>query len=164
MAEIHIIENIFSEEERRKILEDSQRFFVDGNLLGAGGYPGRQTHPTIHLLSSFSWVHERLMERINNKTKLNLKVVQSWFNWTDGRKEYFSWHNHKKTGDYAAVYYLKTLPFFNSGTLFKEYGFIRAPQNSIMIFPSDLMHSAPISFLRYDRYSMALDLIYECNG
>ncbi len=167
MSEIYIIENVFTEEERRKILEDSQRFFVDGDVMSIerfgepGRYPGKQTYPTIHLLSSFNWVHKRVIERVNNEIKLNLKIVRSWFNWSDGRKEYLNWHEHKETGDYAAVYYLKTIPFFNSGTLFKEYGFVRAPQNSIMIFPSHFIHSAPISFLRYDRYSMAFDLRFE---
>ena len=71
-------------------------------------------------------------------------------------KEDIFYHQH--TSDYSCVYYIKTLPYFNSGTLFKDYGFVRAKQNSLILFPSHLYHSTPGSIFRFKRYTMAFDL------
>ena len=53
---------------------------------------------------------------------------------------------------------MKTIPFVDSGTLFKD-GFMRAPQNSLLLFPANLYHRPPTSPFRFKRYSMALDLL-----
>ena len=68
-------------------------------------------------------------------------------------------HNRRMGGRRAvAVYYIKTLPFFNSGTLFED-GFVRAPQNSMIIFPAHLLHTTPkYPFPFIDRYVMSIDL------
>ena len=58
----------------------------------------------------------------------------------------------------VAVYYLKTLPFFSNGTLFED-GFVRAPQNSMIIYPSTVLHATPMyPFPFIDRYVMSIDL------
>ncbi|ADO98964.1 hypothetical protein PSSM7_143 [Prochlorococcus phage P-SSM7] len=47
---------------------------------------------------------------------------------------------------------------YNCGTQF-ENQFVETEINSMLIFPSDLMHTAPVSNVRYDRYVLAMDLI-----
>ena len=48
--------------------------------------------------------------------------------------------------------------FFSNGTLFKDYGLVKAKENSLLCFPSHLDHSTPSSPLRFKRYSWAMDL------
>ena len=60
--------------------------------------------------------------------------------------------------EWVAVYYIKTQPYFDNGTEF-EHGVIKTPQNSLLLFPASLNHTAPTSPFRFDRYTMALDLI-----
>ena len=58
----------------------------------------------------------------------------------------------------VAVYYIKTLPFFSSGTLFED-GFVRAPQNSMIIFPAHFLHATPTyPFPFIDRYVLSINL------
>ena len=70
-----------------------------------------------------------------------------------------SWHSHYTNDNvsFASVYYLQTLPFFSNGTLFEDR-FVRAPQNSMIIFPAHLVHTAPTSPFRFDRYTLSLNL------
>ena len=44
-----------------------------------------------------------------------------------------------------------------SGTQFRGE-FVKAPQNSLIVFPSHLYHAAPRGMLFLERYSLALDL------
>ena len=53
---------------------------------------------------------------------------------------------------------MKTFPLLNSGTLFKDEGFIRCPQNSLIVFPSHLVHSVPKYRFGFSRYTLAMDL------
>ena len=60
------------------------------------------------------------------------------------------------------VYYMKTTPFLNSGTLFRDESkseFLRAPQNSLILFDPRVEHSPPASFLPFQRYSLVMDLL-----
>ena len=69
-------------------------------------------------------------------------ILKSWINWTNGKKKDIQWHNHKDSGDLSLVYYMKTFPFFSNGTLFRRW-MVKAPQNSILIFPCHIEHTAP---------------------
>ena len=53
---------------------------------------------------------------------------------------------------------MKIFPFFSNGTLFKDYGLVKAKQNSLMIFDPTLEHTTPSSPLPLERYTWALDL------
>ena len=87
---------------------------------------------------------------------MSLEVSRSWINLTNGRKKEIHWHNHPS--DYTLVYFIQTLPFFNSGTLFREK-FIRVKQNGIVIFPGKIEHAAPsYPFPFFERYSLAMEL------
>ena len=148
-----IIKNIFEEDQRKKMIEDLKPLLVDLGEL----HPGRQTHPTLHLHPDFQQVHNHLLNLVKEKLKLNLEIVRTWANESYGRKEHMGWHVHFY--DYAWVYYLKTTPFLNSGTLFKEDGFIRSPQNSLLIFKShDAWHTVPGYPFNIERFSLSADL------
>ena len=158
---IHLIEDIFTTNERQLILEGIQPLLVEGDSLSMiyfnekGRFRGRQTHATFHLNLGFKWVHERFIDNIKQQTNLDLEIARSWVNFTNGSQD-LNYHTHPH--DYSSVYYLKTLPFINSGTMF-EKKFVRASQNSMLLFPSDLSHSAPHSLLRYNRNTIALELL-----
>lgn len=169
----NIIHNIFTEEQRNKIIDDVQPFLGDGSTVSSfyskdGNeceYPEgfewfNLTHATLHLLSEFEWAHKILLSRINEELDSNLYTHKSWINESNGRNRTRKWHNHDEgPSDYSAVYYLKTNRFFDSGTLFKEYGFVKVPQNSVLVFPPHLDHTTPSSLFRFKRYSWVLDLI-----
>ena len=83
---------------------------------------------------------------------------------SDGRNIKRVWHNHYRdypgfdNSTHSVVYYMKTFPFFSNGTLFEKHGFVKAKQNSLMVFPSHWNHSTPGSIFRFKRYTMAFDL------
>ena len=148
-------ENIFTNIERRDLLTKSKPF-----IQSLPGHPAKQTMAGLHHNLDFKLYFQILLERIKEISNLDLKIVKSWVNEDSGRKEDICYHTH--SSDYSCVYYIKTLPYFNSGTLFKEYGFVRAKQNSLILFPSNLIHgtpSYPFSFIK--RYTLAVDMIRQ---
>ena len=157
MKELLLITDVFNRDQRKKLLELSKpRLQVLDNELRT--YPGKQTNNLIKI-KEFNFFHQRFEMGINQVQKfgLKLKIVKSWVNWTNGKKKDIVWHNHSDY-DYALVYYMKTpLPFFSNGTLFRE-GLFKAPQNSIIVFPGSMEHTAPSSPFRFSRYTMAMDL------
>ena len=163
MDNIHIIENVLTDDERKKLIEDSIPLLLSSEEMGeihkGRRYPGKQTFADLHLDSKFRSVVYKMLNIIFEKTGLILDVSSVWVNLTNGNKDIIAWHNH--TSDYTLVYYMKTFPFFSNGTLFEEpMGFVKAPQNSILVFPAKLRHTAPPSPFpfRFRRYTMAMDL------
>tara|TARA_B100000287_G_scaffold397364_1_gene413876 strand:+ start:322 stop:810 length:489 start_codon:yes stop_codon:yes gene_type:complete len=160
---IYIIRDIFTKEERLQLLDEVEPLLVDGDQLSLlhygerGRYPGKQSHPTFHLHPDFKGVHDRFVDAIKQTINMKVDTLQSWINWSDGSHD-TNWHTHP--AEWCGVYYLKTFPFLNSGTQFEDK-FVRAPQNSLLFFPCNLKHSAPNSFVRYNRYTIAVlyDLI-----
>ena len=146
---IHLIENILKEEERKKLIKDCKPLLLD---LGPD-YPGKQSSPLQPELH-FEWIHKIFLSNAENAIKKSLEWDISWFLLTHGKRKNICWHNHPV--DYAGVYYMKTFPFFSNGTLFKDR-FIKAPQNSLLIFPGHLYHTAPTSPFPFDRYTMSLN-------
>ncbi len=163
----HKIENIFTKDQREKLIEDSQSLFVDGKQVELR-YRGRNmyqegfnwfnvTYPTLHLHSSFDWAHQIIESKIKEVIGRDCQVVKSWMNISRGNNIERTWHHHPAC-DYACVYYMKLFPFFSNGTLFKDYGFIKAKENSLLCFPSQLEHTTPSSPLRFKRHSWAMNL------
>jgi hypothetical protein len=153
----YIVKNIFTNKQRRELIERSKPFLLDPNMdpNNTRYYPGKQTHSDLHLLPEFRFYLNHILKIVQEKTNLNLFVQKSWVNWTNGKKKDLSWHNH--LSDCGVVYYMKTVPFFSNGTLFRS-GMVRSPQNSILIFNPLFEHSAPTCPFRIDRYTLALDL------
>ena len=162
MDNIHIIENVLTDDERKKLIEDSIPLLLSSEEMGeihkGRRYPGKQTFADLHLDSKFRSVVYKMLNIIFEKTGLILDVSSVWVNLTNGNKDIIAWHNH--TSDYTLVYYMKTFPFFSNGTLF-EVGLTKAPQNSVLIFPGYLNHTAPSSPFRFSRYTMAFNLKYS---
>ena len=160
MYDIHLIKNILTDKERKKLIKDVQPLLLSGEemqklLHGIEYKPGKRTFADIQLHPDFKIVQQRVVDKINKYTKLNVGVCKSCIFLTRG-KDIF-WHTHPDA-DWAAVYYIRTFPFFNNGTLFR-HGLFEAPQNSIIIFPSHLEHTAPTFPFRINRYTWGMDLI-----
>ena len=159
---IYRINNVFDNEKRKDILERSKKYlrdhkeFVDsGDLHPELRLPGKQTSPNLHKKIPFA---NDILKVIKNNLDLDLVVINSWVNWTDGNKKDLNWHNHKAF-DYAGVYYLRIpFPFFNNGTLCEDK-FYKASQNSLLLFPGRMNHTAPSSPFRFHRYTLAMNLM-----
>ena len=164
MYDIHLIKNILTDKERKKLIKDVQPLLLSGEemqklLPGIEYKPGKRTFADIQLHPDFKIVQQRVVDKINKYTKLNVGVCKSWIFLTRGKDKF--WHTHPDA-DWAAVYYIRTFPFFNNGTLFR-HGLFEAPQNSIIIFPSHLEHTAPTFPFRINRYTWGMDLINKNN-
>ena len=182
MSTFHLIPNIFTKKQRKEIIKKVQPFLIDGleyskeiceenPQYGIGYSEGftwnKKTHIDLPYNPQFLNEHRIFLKTIAEKTDLKLGLVRSWINLTAGKKEKLTWHNHcygKPINDpsvygYSGVYYLKSLPF-RDGTLFKDHGFVQAPENSLLLFPSHVPHCTPASRLRFHRYSWAMDLTY----
>ena len=155
------IYNVLSNQERKKIIKDIQPFLMDGESLGkyyntSDSFPGKQTISNLHQQSEFVSVIKKIEDIIKKEINLDLEVTKSWVKYSNSDTQ-LNWHTHHCA--YASVYYMKIpLPFFSNGTLFKD-GFVRAPQNSMIIFPAHLLHTTPTNpFPFIDRYVMSIDL------
>ena len=154
MNEIFLTKDVLTEPQRKKLLEDLKPF-----LKYFPGAPGRQSNQDLHLCSQFNLIFERFLTIATGMVGEPLRwgakrQTVSFFNETIGKKEDITWHSHPS--DFSGVYYIKTFPFFSNGTLFRD-GFFEAPQNSLIIFPSCLEHTAQSSPLRFKIYTMGLN-------
>tara|TARA_R100000008_G_scaffold55726_1_gene34228 strand:- start:194 stop:736 length:543 start_codon:yes stop_codon:yes gene_type:complete len=170
LDEIILINNIISDEERERLIEVSKPLLISGaelgRMYGGADYPGNQTLSNLHHNPEFDYLHKEMLKCIKKESGMDLEIVKSWVNWTDGNKKDINWHLHHCT--YACVYYMKTNPFLTSGTLFdlvinkrKRKKFVKGSQNSLMLFPGHVLHTAPSSFLRRDRYTLACNLEFK---
>ena len=153
---IHLIKNVFTNKQRRKLIKDCQPLIVD---MGPQ-FPGRQTYAELHLHPDFTSSMNDILGIVYKEIGLSLVISKSWANWTNGNKKDIAWHIHPS--QYSLVYYMKTpLPFFNNGTLFRlPIGFVKAPQNSLLMFNPDLEHTAPTCPFPIDRYAFAMEMVY----
>ena len=158
---LYRIDNILDNKFRKSVLERSKKYLKSQEEFPAGTFkvdsvlPGKQTPPDLHMKLDYG---PPLLIAIRKATGINFTIGKSWVNWTNGDKKDVCWHTHPDA-DYSAVWYLKTpLPFFNNGTLFKG-GLFKSPQNSVLIFPADIIHTAPPSPFRLDRYTLGMDLM-----
>tara|TARA_R100001594_G_C3847205_1_gene217483 strand:- start:7 stop:459 length:453 start_codon:yes stop_codon:yes gene_type:complete len=145
-----LIKNIFDSKDRKEFIKRGISYLKDW-----GDRPGKQTTSDMHLKYELKGYYDHILGLIRERIPSNLIIDAAWINWTNGKKKDMGWHNHPTS--YSAVYYMKTLPFFSNGTLFED-GFIKTPQNSLLIFPSHLKHSAPSSLIPFGRYTTAVDL------
>ena len=172
---LYRIDNILDNKFRKSVLERSKKYlksqeeFPAGTFKGDSVLPGKQTPPDLHMKLDYG---PPLLIAIRKATGINFTIGKSWVNWTNGDKKDVCWHTHPDA-DYSAVWYLKTpLPFFNNGTLISEDNsktrdrkrdrkdkFYKASQNSLLLFPGRMNHTAPLSPFRFHRYTLALNLM-----
>ena len=158
----HIVKNVLTNKERKKLIKDCEPYLLSGKELSKKygidiTFPAKQTQEQIYNIPCFTDPINKILLASANTLRQSLVLKRVWINCTSGKKEDVLWHNHIPM-EWSCVYYMKTLPFVDSGTLFKD-GFMRAPQNSLLLFPANLYHRPPTSPFRFKRYSMALDLV-----
>ena len=154
------IHNVLSNKDRKKFIKDIKPFLRQHVDNKNNFYPGKQTPANLHEQPMFASLMNNIIDKIRKETKLNLAIHRSWVKWSNGRSNQTNWHHHytKQDTSFTAVYYLKTIPFFSNGTLFED-GFIRATQNSMIIYSSTVLHATPkYPFPFIDRYVMSIDL------
>tara|TARA_R100000008_G_C3541751_1_gene145167 strand:+ start:69 stop:563 length:495 start_codon:yes stop_codon:yes gene_type:complete len=155
------IKNVLKNKERKKLIKDCQPYLLtEEELLKMfpfnKQYVEKQTLSNLHTYPQFVPVFEHMLNLIIKKLKVpKLQLIKSWINCLNGKDTLM--HNHVPF-DYSVVYYIKTFPFLNNGTFFKNYGLVRCPQNSLIVFPSYLDHSNPSYRLGLTRYTLAMDL------
>ena len=163
------LDNVLSSERRKKIITDAEKiglgdteYWYEANR-GLKKLPGRQTRNDLHRIEDFRWLVREFRGIAEEILKRKLVIDGAWVNWTNGKKRDICWHSHDH--DYALVYYVKVFPMFSNGTIFKnkngEKVFYKANQNSLLLFPARIEHTAPTSPLRFGRYTLALDLDYN---
>ena len=162
------IYNVLSNKDRKKLIKDIQPFLMTREELNIYynndiTYMGKQTDQMFHLIPEVAPVMKKIIDKIKEEFFLDLEVRRSWVKWSNGRDDQIGMHHHYAFRDisFTGVYYLKTIPFFSSGTLFED-GFVRSPQNSMLIFAAPLLHSTPTNpFPFIDRYTVQFDLNYR---
>ena len=123
-------------------------------------HPALQTNAyALFQNKDISFFYDILGNIIRENLNLNFKFTESWFNEDSGLKKDICWHTHPEP-HYTCVYYAQTIPFFSSGTLFKEK-FVRSKQNSLLIFPGSILHGTPsYPFHLIKRYTLVTDMIF----
>ena len=152
-----LIKNLLSRKIRKEFIKKTDPLLLHINDYPDRVYPGKQTKPDLHL-NSDPFVRDVIMHIANSAAmtlETQVELESSWVNWTNGKKKDINWHIHN--ADYALVYYMKILPFFDNGTLFK-HEFIKVSQNSALIFPAAMTHTAPSCPFHFDRYTLAMNL------
>ena len=146
-----LIKNVLTSDQRKRLEKECKPHLKDWGE----DYPGIQTQRFFANSPQFKWAHKIFNEIASKELRIPLRFECSFFAESNGNKESILWHDHPV--DYVGVYYMKIpFPFFSNGTLFKE-GFVKAPQNSLLLFPGHLMHSIPTSPLRFKRCTMSLN-------
>ena len=147
---MYVAQNVLSDRDRRDFIKKSIPY-----LRRKEGHPAEQTHANLHLEKDFGKYGQVMHRAAEKAIGQNLKIGLSWVLRTTGRKEDMNWHNHHNIHlfDYSLIYYMRS---FRSGTLFRE-GFVKAKQNSLLIFPSEIEHTTPSSFFHFDRYTFSMD-------
>ena len=171
-----LIKNFLTEKQRKTLLKEVKLFLVDCNKefpeqAKKGRFPGLQTGQSMHQEPSFQWYHTHLLNTLYKKLNIyyegenvtrRLRINMSWGNWTNGKRRDVAWHTHSNF-PYACVYYIQSFPLFSNGTWFED-GLFKAPQNSLLIFDGKDRHTAPPSPLRFGRYTMSSNLIFDKDG
>ena len=152
---MHLIEDVFEEKVRKKLIKDSKdvlelrnpESFTDSQKPSSWFCPNlrhdlRFIHPITYLLNI-----------AENITEQDLDCDNAWITYCRGN-ENFDFHNHEY--DYSAVYYMQTEPH-SSGTLF-EKGLVSTKQNSVLIFDANLKHKVPSYNPLADRRTLVLDI------
>ena len=167
-----VVKNILTNKERKDLIKYSKPLLVDGEEMNRqvdipGGQhfskdvtyfpPSKQTWSiSLDAHPQFKPIVKKIFTKAVQDLKYNVYMAKFWVNWNNGKKNQQLWHHHDET-DYAVVYYMRTFPFLNNGTCFKD-GFVKAPQNSLIIFSAEQLHSVPAYPIPFHRYTLAMNL------
>ena len=149
-----VIDNVLSEKQRKELLELCKPL-----TKVVSGVPAKQSDEFLYMRPRIKKYLDIFAQKISNKLSKSTKTIcidKVWVNEDRGYKKDICWHRHES--QLTAVYYMKTIPLINSGTLFEDK-FVRCKQNSILIFPGHLMHGTPsYPFHWVKRYSISMDI------
>jgi hypothetical protein len=144
--EVHY--NVLSEKERKNILKisNSKLYKISED------HPGLQTDSDFH-----HYIDQNTLNKFFKKVK-NKNIYKCWVNYTDFTMKYEAFHNHENSKN-TCVYMIENPE--KKGTIFnineKIYQ-IDLPTNSMIIFPTHLMHTVPYNITK-PRYSLAINFI-----
>ena len=106
---IHIIDNIFSNKQRKKLIKDSHpHFFVGGEDSDLN--KGRLKTSYLHLHKDFKSPSRQIVSLFEKDLKVRLEIANLWI--TSTRGESIPYHTHYF--DYSCVYYMKTNPLLRN--------------------------------------------------
>ena len=148
-----LYKNILTEKERKKLLT-----FVKTQVRDLSPKcPGLQTLMDLHTFDETKHFYNLVM----SKYFKNMTIENSWGNYCEGDE--INWHNHP-TCKLSAVYFLQNSD--SLGTMFRDERYNwdkitspKCPQNSLLVFDGNKVHSQPYSPKKIKRYSIAIDLI-----
>tara|TARA_R100000700_G_C3144289_1_gene125102 strand:+ start:283 stop:747 length:465 start_codon:yes stop_codon:yes gene_type:complete len=153
MKEIH--ENILTEKERQALLK-----FIKTKLKNfSDRHPGLQSDNNLHKYEELDIFLKKI-----KKYYAPYKVFSCWAFYSEG--DSICWHDHHKEEKavWSFVYYIKNED--GIGTMFKDPSiktfdkieYSCGKQNSLLKFPSDVIHSGPINYKKLERYVVSLDV------
>lgn len=145
---MELFKKILLEKERIKLLD-----VVKNKVKKIGPtFPGLQTSNTLHKHKSM----EILLKKLKPYHK-KYNIINCWANFSKGN--FMCFHKHENF-DENMVYFLENK--CNMGPMFKkensEIEVTKCPENSLLIFNNDMLHSAPCH-LPQDRYSIAFEMM-----
>ena len=153
---IKIYYNIFSKNEKKFLLDQLKPFLID---IGEG-YPGLQSPPEMHQVYRIMQLFDPTIKICQRIGVDNQNVIRMWGNFSDNKTDGPNWHNHEDPEDdnkLSAVYMIENPD--KCGTVFRldgeDYTF-EAPTNSLVVFPSYYIHTAPKT--KSPRYTLAIDI------
>jgi len=151
--DIKIYYNIFSNKERKLIIEQFQPF-----LTRTDNYPGLQTKGNLHLFCKYNKNFFNPFEKLIKILNTDVSIRRSWINYTDIDISYENWHIHPQSEyKYIPCYMLENPE--GIGTWFKVDGKVyktRCPTNSLIVFPNYLLHTVP-PIVKKPRYTLSID-------
>ena len=153
-SKIYNISNIFSKQQRRKLIADSKPFckFDSTTKIWQTGdlrFNKNFSDPSLYIISLFE-----------KQLGLNLEIINIWITYTRGEK--LEYHTHPF--DWSCIYYMKTNPLLrNNGTKFKfsedDVQLVESPQNSAILFDCSVPHATPDFLPLTGRYVLTMDLL-----
>jgi len=152
---IKIFYNVLSRKERIGVLTQFKPY-----LHKIEDFPGLQTNSDLHTICKNNSSFINPFDKIKKRIKISNQIDKSWINYTDKEFNYTYWHNHLQSSyDKTCVYMLESPEksgtwFMNNNQIYK----VKAPTNSLILFPSHLIHTVP-SNIKKPRYSLAIDFL-----
>ena len=156
------LENVLSNDERTYLLKESKKLLMSKKTLDElfeKDHPCDQTTSSLHRFQNFDHIHQKILGRVIKETRQNFAIRGSWVNKITYKNSSSSYmHTHES--DLSVVYYVRKIPFFHKGTIFENEGLIECSQNSAIVFPSNMKHTASNVYFPLDRYTLVLELLH----
>jgi len=155
------IKNVLSNDQRKYLIKESEKLLVTREELHNsfdGDYPCDQTNADLHTIENLKEIHAKILGQIIKEIKHECVISKSWVNkYTNKKSNNTYMHTHNS--HLSIVYYARKIPLIHKGTLFEKEGIVKCSQNSAIIFPSNMKHTASNFYLPISRYTLAMDLL-----